>query len=713
MPESTTEAIQESFEHAVSMEDRTNGRGSAVSVASIGYEGDLEIEPVGPEDFDPEVLLGYHRSMVLARRLDEKMLNLLKQGKGFFHIGTSGHEAAQLGIAVHARPGYDWASPYYRDMTYCMALGITTRQVLLAHYSKADDITSGGRQMPEHFSSPALRIFLPSSSVGAQFLPAVGLAMASRRDGEDAFVYASGGEGSTSQGAFQEALNWAARERLPVLFHIQDNAYAISVPRDEQTAGASVYKIVQGFDNLARCRVDGTDFFQVWAVAKAAVERLRRGNGPVCIVAEVVRLLPHSSSDSHHKYRSEEELRADLEFCPIARFERRLIEAGLLTEERIEEVRREVKEEIDAEARWVAEQADPAPDTVSKHVYFEGDLGLEYEKSTPSGDPIVMVDAINHALHEEMALNPKMLVYGEDVAGGKGGVFTATRDLTAAFGVDRCFNSPLAENSIIGTAAGLAAAGYKPVVEIQFGDYIWPGMQPLRNVIASFRYRSNGDWECPVVIRVPIGGYIHGGPYHSQNIEAIFGHMPGLRIVLPSTAADAKGLLKTAIRSRDPILFLEHKWLYRQPVARTPEPDSEYLIPFGSARIVQEGADLTIVTYGAMVYKTLEAIRPIEKEGAKIEVIDLRTIVPIDMETVLDSVRKTNRVLVVHEDHEFLGLGGELCAQIADETFEWLDAPVRRVAGLFTPIPFADPLERAALPSNRQIQDAAREILEY
>ncbi|HUF10652.1 MAG TPA: transketolase C-terminal domain-containing protein, partial [Rhodothermales bacterium] len=503
------------------------------------------------------------------------------------------------------------------------------------------------------------------------------------------------------------------RERFPVLFHIQDNAYAISVPRDEQTAGASVYKIVQGFDNLARCRVDGTDFFQVWSVAKAAVERLRRGDGPVCIVAEVVRLLPHSSSDSHLKYRSEEELRADLEFCPIVRFEHRLIEAGLLTEQRIEEVRSEVKGEIDAEARWVAEQADPAADTVSKHVYFEGDLGLEYEKSTPSGDPIVMVDAINHALHEEMALNPKMLVYGEDVAGGKGGVFTATRDLTAAFGVDRCFNSPLAENSIIGTAAGLAAAGYKPVVEIQFGDYIWPGMQPLRNVIASFRYRSNGDWECPVVIRVPVGGYIHGGPYHSQNIEAIFGHMPGLKVVLPSTAADAKGLLKTAIRSRDPVLFLEHKWLYRQPVARTPEPDSEYLIPFGSARIVQEGADLTIVTYGAMVYKTLEAIRPIEKEGAKIEVIDLRTIVPLDMETVLDSVRKTNRVLVVHEDHEFLGLGGEICAQIADETFEWLDAPVRRVAGLFTPIPFADPLERAALPSNPQIQKAARAILEY
>lgn len=695
------------------MDDWTNGHGSAVSVASIGYEGDLEIESVGPEDFDPETLLGYHRSMVLARRLDEKMLNLLKQGRGFFHIGTSGHEAAQLGIAVHARPGYDWASPYYRDMTYCMALGITTRQVLLAHFSKADDITSGGRQMPEHFSTPELRIMLPASSVGAQFLPAVGLAMAARRNGEDSFVYASGGEGSTSQGAFQEALNWAAREKFPILFHIQDNKYAISVRRDEQTAGASVYKIVQGFDNLARCRVDGTDFFQMWAVAKASVERLRRGDGPVCVVAEVVRLLPHSSSDSHHKYRTEEELQADLAFCPIARFEKRLLEAGVLTEERIEEVRKEVKAEIDEEARWVAEQPDPSPDTVTKHVFFEGDLDLEYEKTVPSGEPIVMIDAINHALHEEMALNPRMVVYGEDVAGSKGGVFTATRDLTAKFGADRCFNSPLAENSILGTAVGLAAAGYKPVVEIQFGDYIWPGMQPLRNVIASFRYRSNGTWECPVVIRVPIGGYIHGGPYHSQNIEATFGHTPGLRIALPSTAADAKGLLKTAIRGRDPVLFLEHKWLYRQPVARTPEPDADYLVPFGSARMIQEGTDLTIVTYGAMVYKTLEAIRPIEKEGAKIEVIDLRTIVPLDIESVLASVRKTNRLLIVHEDYEFLGLGGEIAARIADEAFDALDAPVRRVAGKFVPIPFADPLERAALPSDRQVQQAARDILEF
>ncbi|MFC2086003.1 thiamine pyrophosphate-dependent enzyme [Bacteroidota bacterium] len=695
-------------------EGHTNGSYvRRISVADIGYEGDLEIVPVGPEDFEPEMLLGVFRSMVLARNLDKKMLTLLKQGKGFFHIGTSGHEAAQLGIALHARKGYDWTSSYYRDMTYCMALGITTRQVLLAHFSKADDITSGGRQMPEHFASPELRMFLPSSSVGAQYLPAVGLASAVRRHGEDAFVYASGGEGSTSQGAFPEALNWAARERLPVLFHVQDNGYAISVPRDEQTAGASVYKTIQGFENLATCRLDGTDFFQTWAVGKAAVERLRRGDGPVCIVAEVVRLLPHSSSDSHAKYRSEAELAADLEFDPIVRFEQRLLEADVATTEQLEAIRLDVKREIDEEAKWASAQPDPDPATAERHVFFEGDLGLEYEQTVPSGEPVVMVDAINHALHEEMRRDPTVLVYGEDVAGGKGGVFTVTRNLTAEFGESRCFNAPLAENSIIGTAAGLAVGGFRPVIEIQFADYIWPGMQPLRNVIASYRYRSNGAFSCPVVIRVPVGGYIHGGPYHSQNIEAIFGHMPGLKIAIPSTAADAKGLLKTAIRGLDPVLFLEHKWLYRQPIARTPEPDADYLLPFGKARIVQEGSDLTVVTYGAMVYKTMDAVRSLEKDGASVEVIDLRTVVPLDIESVIASVRKTNRILVVHEDHEFLGLGAEICAQVADKAFEHLDAPARRVAGRFTPIPFADPLERAVLPNEGDIVTAARSLLAF
>jgi 2-oxoisovalerate dehydrogenase E1 component len=508
-------------------------------------------------------------------------------------------------------------------------------------------------------------------------------------------------------------LNWAAKDRLPVLFHIQDNRYAISVHRNEQTAGGTIYKILQGYEGLARCLVDGTDFFQTYSAAKAAAERLRTGAGPVCFVSEVVRLLPHSSSDSDVKYRTPEEIEADKTMDPILRMEDRLLEAGILTEALRDELYADVKEEIDEAAVWAYEQADPDPESVATNVFFDGTLDLEFESSAPDGDEIVMVDAINHALHEEMERDERVIVYGEDVAGGKGGVFTATRDLTARFGRDRCFNSPLAEDAILGTAVGLSTGGFKPVVEIQFGDYIWPGMQQLRNVISSYRYRSDGRWTCPMVIRVPIGGYIHGGPYHSQNIEAIFGHTPGLLIAIPSTASDAKGLLKTSIRSQDPILFLEHKWLYRQPVARSPEPDSDYLLPFGKARIVHEGSDLTIITYGATVYKSLDAIRKLEQEGTSVEIIDLRTIIPLDMETVLQSVRKTHRALVVHEAHTFGGFGAEVAAQISDFVFEELDAPVRRVGGTFTPIPMADPLEKAALPGEKDVLVAARSLLEY
>ncbi|MEM1271871.1 MAG: dehydrogenase E1 component subunit alpha/beta, partial [Bacteroidota bacterium] len=670
-----------------------DGANAAPLPPRVTYEGDFDVQPADPTALDPEVLRRAFRTMVRSRALDNKMLRLLKQGKGFFHIGASGHEAAQVAIGLHAKSGYDWTSPYYRDLAYALTLGFTSRDALMAHFSKADDVTSGGRQMPEHFSDPERRFFLPSSAVGAQFLPAVGLAQAVKRKGEEAFVYSSGGEGSTSQGAFHEALNSAAREKLPVLFHVQDNEYAISVHRSEQTAGSGIYEVVEGFENLARVHVDGTDFFQMYAVAEAATEYLRAGKGPVCIVSEVVRLLPHSSSDNDQKYRSADELGRRDQYDPIRRFEERVIETGAMTSVELDEIRAEVNREVDEAAKWAEEQADPDPETVARHVYFEGDLGLTYEANEPAGEPIVMVDAINHALHEEMKRDERVLVFGEDVAGGKGGVFTATRGLTDAFGRERCYNSPLAENTIIGTAAGLSVAGFKPVVEIQFGDYIWPAMQPLRNVVSSFRYRSNNAWGCPMVIRVPIGGYIHGGPYHSQNIEVLFGHTPGFVVVMPSNAADAKGMLKTAIRSQDPVLFLEHKWLYRQPAARTPEPDADYLVPFGKAKVVREGTDVTLVTYGAMVYKSMEAARRLEKEGVSVEIIDLRSIVPLDIDTVLASVRKTHRALVVHEDHRFMGFGGELSAQITEKAFADLDAPVMRVGGAFTPIPFAGPLE--------------------
>jgi 2-oxoisovalerate dehydrogenase E1 component len=691
--------------------EKANGKASG-----FDYEGNLTIERLGVEDFDEAVLMKVYRTMLMSRRLDEKMLNLLRQGKGFFHIGAAGHEAAQAAVGLYTRPGHDWFGMYYRDLTLALSLGMTPKETLLAHLAKAEDPNSGGRQMPEHFGIRKLNIMTTSSSVGAQFLPALGLSMAVQRRGEDAFVYASSGEGATSQGDFHEALNWATRIKAPVLFFVQNNGFAISVPVEDQTAGGTPYKLAAGYEGLKRVRVDGTDFFKVASVARAATEYIRDGNGPVCVVADVVRLLPHSSSDNHAKYRSPEELEEDRKIDPILRMEMTLTQHGIVNADRIGEIRKEIVREVDEAAKWAMGRPDPDPETARRHVYFEGELDLDYGTYDPenAGPPLVMVDAVNQALQEEMERDERILVYGEDVAGSKGGVFTATRGLTAHFGKDRCFNAPLAEASIIGTAVGLAAAGYRPVVEIQFADYIWPAMQQLRNQVAPFRYRSNNAWSCPMVIRVPCGGYIHGGLCHSQNIESIFGHMPGFKIAMPSTAADAKGLLKTAIRMEDPVIFLEHKALYRAAAARSPAPGADHYLPFGQARIVREGSDMTIVTYGMMVHKSVKVAKQIEKEdGASIEIIDIRTMVPLDTGTILESVRKTNRVLVVYEDHEFLGFGSEISAQIADAAFEHLDAPIRRVAGAFTPVPFAEPLENSLLPQDEDVLRGARELLGY
>ena len=693
-----------------------NGNGQSPQPAPpVSIEGTLDTTVRSPESFDRGQLLRAYRTMLLSRQLDEKMMTLLKQGKGFFHIGCAGHEAAQAAVGLHARAGHDWFCMYYRDLCMALSLGMTTRETLLAHLAKRDDPNSGGRQMAEHFGLRDQNVMTTSSSVGAQFLPAVGFGFAAQRQGSDAFVYASGGEGATSQGDFHEALNWATREQAPVLFFIQDNKYAISVPVEDQTAGGTPYKLAAGYEGLERLRVDGTDFFSMAAAAEAAAAHMRAGHGPVCLVADVVRLFPHSSSDDHAKYRSSDELEQDREVDPIVRMESALLDAGVLSQKDIDALRADVKEEVNDASQWAQQQADPDPETATRHVYFEGDLDIEYASEPPAedGELTVMVDAINQALREEMQRDERILVYGEDVAGNKGGVFTATKDLTEIFGEDRCFNSPLAEASIIGTAVGMAASGFRPVVEIQFADYIWPSLQQIRNQVAPFRYRSNNAWSCPMVIRVPCGGYIHGGLCHSQNVESIFGHMPGLRVVHPATAADAKGLLKTAIRSEDPVLFLEHKALYRNAAARSPRPPEDYYLPFGQARVARDGTDLTIVTYGMMVHKSMNAAKQLAKDGIEAEIIDLRTIQPLDIDTVLQSVQKTNRALVVYEDHEFIGFGAEIVSQIADDAFTHLDAPIRRVAGAFSPIPFADPLEKAVLPNDEQIIDAARNMVAF
>ncbi|MCH8486078.1 MAG: dehydrogenase E1 component subunit alpha/beta [Candidatus Cyclonatronum sp.] len=672
----------------------------------------FKIRSASIKKFSKDHLTASLRTMMLSRRLDDKMLTLLKQGRGFFHIGGSGHEAIQVAAGRNMIPRKDWGMLYYRDMSFALTMGMTARQLLSAHLSKMTD-TSAGRQMPSHFNSRELNIVSVNSALGAQFLPGLGIAQAIKFLGDDEVVYISTGDGGTSEGSFFELLNWATRDKVPAVIVVQDNKFAISVPVHEQTSNKSISKTVQGFENLEIIECDGTDYLNAYAAMEKAVAHARSGKGPALVHAHVVRLLPHSSSDDHRKYRSAEDLEADKAHDPITKLSRQMMKAKIITQDEIDALFAEVKQQVDEDTKWCMAQEDPKPEDAVTHVLYEGESDLAYETEEPSGEPIVMVDAINHALYEEMERDERVIVFGEDVAGGKGGVFTATRGLTDAFGSNRCYNSPIAEASIIGTACGLSIKGFKPVPEIQFADYIWPAMQMLRNQVPVLRYRSNNHFANPMVIRVPCGGYIHGGLCHSQNIEATFGHIPGYKIVMPSNAADAKGLLKTAIRGEDPVIYLEHKFLYRQGFARRPEPGKDFLVPIGKASVVREGTDLTIVTYGALVQKALNAAKAYAKKGVEIEVIDLRTIVPYDAETVHTSVKKTNRVLVLHEDYEFLGFGAEISAQIADHCFESLDAPIVRVAAKFAPIGFAAPYEDYLLPNDADVTNAIERLTAY
>lgn len=662
--------------------------------------------------FQKKDLLSIYKKMVLARCLDEKMLIMLRQGKSFFLTACSGHEAAQVAAATCLQPGKDWAYCYYRDAAFFLVLGGTAKDILLSFLARKDDPDSGGRQFPYHFSSKELRIVSPSSATGMQYVQAVGTAISTKWEKTKEVVYVSSGEGATSQGDFHEALNWASREKLPVIFHIQDNEYAISVHKSQQTAEGSVYDMVGGYKHLARFDVDGTNFFETHLAFQSAVERARKGKGPSVIVSQVVRLLPHSSSDDHRKYRSEEELNKSAQRDPILLFEKECLKEGIFSKKEFEKIGIEIKNQVDEDADWAEQQSHPEPETALLHLY-SSEPPLEETDFNPINDRIVPVDAINHALMEELERNPKMVVYGQDVADQKGGVFTATKGLSTKFGLQRAFNAPLAESSIIGTAVGLAVAGFKPVVEIQFGDYIWTAMMQIKNEMAMLRYRSNNTWSCPIVIRIPVGGYIHGGPYHSQSLDGYFFHLPGVRIAYPSNAADAKGLLKAACRMDDPVLFFEHKGLYRQGFASTPEPDENYILPFGKARIVKAGDLLTVVTWGAMVQKSIEAVKLSGYEGTKVEIIDLRTLNPLDFDTVRDSVKKTGKVLVVHEDTLTGGPGGEIAALIADGLFEYLDGPVKRVAAKDYHIPYNLHLEKEILPQTEDIVDALTQLMEY
>jgi len=708
-------------------------------------------------------LVEMYRLMYLSRRLDDREIMLKRQQKIFFQISAAGHEALQVGAGLALRPGYDWFFPYYRDRALCLALGFTPNDMMLQAVGAGTDPSSGGRQMPTHWSSRALHLVSTSSSTTTQLLHAVGCAGAGRyfsRHPEaaakpgysgaakdyrafhdvafhgDEVVLTCLGEGSTSQGEFWEALNTASNQKLPVIFCVEDNGYAISVPVEVNTPGGNISKLVANFPNFFFAEIDGTDPEVCLRTFQAAAEHCRAGRGPAFVHGHCMRAYSHSLSDDDKLYRLAAEREADSLRDPIAKMQMRLLREGILTEEQINELEK-AQEHVAAEAAELALQAPlPTVEGITSHVYSEdldatgsvfdnehaqapGVAGGGKEGSAKGSDPRTMADLINACLHDEMRRDPRIVVYGEDVADasreealavvkGKGGVFKLTAGLQKEFGSDRVFNSPLAEANIVGRAVGYAVRGMKPVVEIQFFDYIWPAVHQIRNELSLMRWRSNGGWAAPAVIRVPIGGYLTGGAvYHSQSGESIFTHSPGLRVVMPSNALDANGLLRTAIRCDDPVLFLEHKRLYREPFGRAPYPGPEFSIPFGKAKIVRPGTQMTLVTYGAVVPRALQAAERAQREhGIDVEIIDLRTLNPYDWEAIATSVRKTSRVIVAHEDMLSWGYGAEIAARIADELFEDLDAPVKRVGSMDTFVAYQPLLEDAILPQPETILKA-------
>ncbi len=664
--------------------------------------------------------------MYMARRLDDREILLKRQNRIYFQISGAGHEAVQAAASLVLRPGHDWFYLYYRDRALSLMLGVTVEQTLLGSVGAAADPNSGGRQMPSHWSSPELHIVSGSSPTGTQFVQAVGCAQSYRflDPSSDEVTLVCSGEGATSEGEFWESLNAACLENLPLVFLIEDNGYAISVPVEKQTAGGNIAQLVSGFPNLKRVEVDGTDFMASYHGMSEAVAHARARNGPALVHATVTRPYSHSLSDDERLYKTKAERAAEEARDPIIKFPEWLVSEGILDRQALQLIIHEVDKEIQQVTDRVLRAEPPAKDSALRYLYSDkvDPTSAEFETAPQfSGDPRTMVDEINRTLHEEMRRNPRIVVFGEDVADcsreanlaevkGKGGVFKATAGLQVKFGAERCFNSPLAEASIVGRAIGLATRGLKPVPEIQFFDYIWPAMMQLRDELATLRWRSNNGFSAPMVIRVPIGGYLQGGAiYHSQCGEVIFTHIPGLRVVMPSNALDACGLLRTAIRSDDPVLFLEHKKLYREPYNRTPHPGPDYTIPFGKAKVVRSGQSLTVITYGALVQKSLQAALQVEQRfpDKNVEIIDLRSLSPYDWDAIRTSVEKTNRVLVAHEDCLSWGYGAELAARIANELFEHLDAPVGRVGALDTWVGYNPQLEHEILP---QVENLVAEI---
>ena len=706
-------------------------------------------------------LIQAYRTMYLSRRLDDREILLKRQQKIFFQISGAGHEAIGIAAAFSLKPAYDWFYPYYRDRALCLGLGATPLEMLLQAVGAADDPASGGRQMPSHWSYNRLNIVTQSSPTGTQILQAVGCAEAGlylarhpqaapKATGDyrqfkdvtfqgDEITYVSLGDGTTSEGEFWESLNTAANRKLPVLFVVEDNEYAISVPVEVQTAGGNISRLVAGFPNFHFEEVDGTDPVASYAAMTRAVAYCRARKGAGFVHAHVIRPYSHSLSDDERLYRPEMERQRDAAHDPISRMQMFLIREGILDEKAINHLENEVEQEVQEATDRALEAAPAAPESVTRFVYspdldptssaFESQLAVAQGNTTDNKKPAkTMADLINACLKDEMRRDERIVIFGEDVADcsheqyleqklvkGKGGVFKLTSGLQSEFGSDRVFNSPLAEANIVGRAVGLATRGLKPVVEIQFFDYIWPAMMQLRDELPLIRWRSNNGFSAPAVIRVAIGGYLTGGAiYHSQCGESIFTHIPGLRVIFPSNALDAAGLLRTAIRCDDPVLFLEHKRLYRETYGRAPYPGPDYMVPFGKAKIVQPGTDLTLITYGAVVPRALQAAQKLKQERhIGVELIDLRSLNPYDWETITNSVQRTSRVVVAYEDSLSWGYGAEIAARVADELFQHLDAPVRRVAAKDTFVAYQPLLENVILPQAADLYRAMSEVAEY